>query len=189
MGCSELQTVLVSTLMIIVPFEYNQFTQEPHRPNLRNCLYEQNRRCREKDPTTEIRSWEAVRKSLVLLKNGKSADEEMQPTCKILVVRTHADILVYQCGGWTIEWQGASGRIAAGTTILDVIKSTVDPATNVVFSENPNSNFVKEGDFSYVIVVFKETPYAEMHGNRINRTIQNLAQAPFRVSAKLLSVW
>ncbi|KAK8971210.1 hypothetical protein KSP40_PGU004381 [Platanthera guangdongensis] len=114
----------------------------------------------------------------------------MPPTCKNLVVRTHANNLVYQCGGWTIEWKGASGRITAGTTILDVIKSTVvDPATNVVFSENPNSNFVNQGDFSYVIVVFKETLYAEMHGNRINRTIQNLVQAPFRVSAKLLSVW
>ncbi|KAK8971211.1 hypothetical protein KSP40_PGU004380 [Platanthera guangdongensis] len=40
-----------------------------------------------------------------------------------------------------------------------------------VFSENPDSNFVKEGNFSYAIVVVKETPYAEMHGNRVNLTI------------------
>lgn len=57
---------------------------------------------------------EAVRKSLVLLKNGKSADKPLLPlekkTQKILVAGSHADNLGYQCGGWTIEWQGLSGN-------------------------------------------------------------------------------
>jgi len=29
---------------------------------------------------------------------------------KILIAGTHADNLGYQCGGWTIEWQGESGN-------------------------------------------------------------------------------
>jgi hypothetical protein len=29
-----------------------------------------------------------------------------------------------QCGGWTIEWQGKSGNITPGTTILDAIEAT-----------------------------------------------------------------
>ena len=57
---------------------------------------------------------EAVRKSLVLLKNGESADKPLLPlpkkASKILVAGTHADNLGHQCGGWTIEWQGLSGN-------------------------------------------------------------------------------
>lgn len=75
---------------------------------------------------------EAVRKSLVLLKNGKSTYEPLLPlpkkAPKILVAGSHADNLGYQCGGWTIEWQGASGRITLGDQlsshfILDVDSS------------------------------------------------------------------
>lgn len=61
---------------------------------------------------------EAVRKSLVLLKNGKNADKPFLPldrTAKrILVTGTHADDLGYQCGGWTKTWFGLSGRITIG---------------------------------------------------------------------------
>lgn len=61
---------------------------------------------------------EAVRKSLVLLKNGKSINESLLPLPKkarnILVAGSHADNLGYQCGGWTIEWQGDSGNITVG---------------------------------------------------------------------------
>ena len=57
---------------------------------------------------------EAVRKSLVLLKNGKSTSQPLLPlpkkAPKILVAGTHADNLGYQCGGWTIEWQGVAGN-------------------------------------------------------------------------------
>ena len=61
---------------------------------------------------------EAVRKSLVLLKNGKYSNQPLLPlpkkVSKVLVVGSHADNLGYQCGGWTIEWKGASGNITAG---------------------------------------------------------------------------
>lgn len=61
---------------------------------------------------------EAVRKSLVLLKNGNSEKQILLPlpkkTSKILVTGTHADNIGYQCGGWTVEWQGVSGNITAG---------------------------------------------------------------------------
>jgi len=63
-------------------------------------------------------SREAVRKSLVLLKNGQGPKKPFLPldknAKKILVAGTHADNLGYQCGGWTITWDGGSGRPTIG---------------------------------------------------------------------------
>lgn len=56
---------------------------------------------------------EAVKKSLVLLQNGKPGEEPLLPLpkkAKILVAGSHADNLGYQCGGWTITWQGLGGN-------------------------------------------------------------------------------
>ncbi|XP_020160324.1 uncharacterized protein [Aegilops tauschii subsp. strangulata] len=119
---------------------------------------------------------EAVRKSLVLLKNGKSAYTPLLPlpkkAGKILVAGSHADNLGNQCGGWTITWQGLTGNDnTTGTTILSAIKSTVDPSTQVVFSENPDSTAVDSGNYDYAIVVIGEPPYAETFGDSLNLTI------------------
>lgn len=119
---------------------------------------------------------EAVRKSLVLLKNGESAAKPLLPlpkkATKILVAGSHADNLGYQCGGWTIEWQGLGGNnLTSGTTILTAIKNTVDPSTEVVYKENPDAEFVKSNNFSYAIVVVGEPPYAETFGDSLNLTI------------------
>lgn len=61
---------------------------------------------------------EAVRKSLVLLKNGQSAKKPLLPlpkkSSKILVAGSHADNIGNQCGGWTVTWQGKSGDITTG---------------------------------------------------------------------------
>ncbi|KAK9122961.1 hypothetical protein Sjap_012563 [Stephania japonica] len=119
---------------------------------------------------------EAVRKSLVLLKNGKSADEPVLPLPKnasrILVAGSHANNLGLQCGGWTSTWQGMSGNnITQGTTILSGITSAVDPSTEVVYSENPGVDFIKSNNFSHAIVVVGEPPYAEYYGDNLNLTM------------------
>ncbi|XP_062082466.1 uncharacterized protein LOC133788857 [Humulus lupulus] len=119
---------------------------------------------------------EAVRKSLVLLKNGKSASQPLLPlpkkAKKILVAGSHADNLGNQCGGWTISWQGLSGNdLTIGTTILNAVKNTVDPTTQVVYSEKPEADFVKSNKFDYAIVVVGEPPYAETFGDSLNLTI------------------
>lgn len=55
-----------------------------------------------------------MRKTLVLLKNGKNDSAPLLPlpkkVPKLLVAGTHADNLGYQCGGWTIKWQGFNGN-------------------------------------------------------------------------------
>ncbi|KAL4352566.1 hypothetical protein GQ457_06G017110 [Hibiscus cannabinus] len=126
---------------------------------------------------------EAVRKSLVLLKNGESVDPPLLPlpkkASKILLAGSHADNLGYQCGGWTIEWPGDEEALRTyatpfswtGTTILTAIKNTVDPSTEVVYNENPDVEFVKSNNFSYAIVVVGEHPYVETNGDSLNLTI------------------
>ncbi|TYG37223.1 hypothetical protein ES288_D13G124500v1 [Gossypium darwinii] len=102
---------------------------------------------------------EAVRRSLVLLKNGHYADQPLLPlpkkTSKILVAGSHADNLGYQCG----------------TTVLTAIKNTVDSSTNVVYEENPDPKFVKSNNFSCAVVVVGEHPYVETKGDSMNLTI------------------
>lgn len=64
---------------------------------------------------------EAVRKSMVLLKNhGRNSGKHLLPLTKnakrILIAGTHADDLGYQCGGWTKSKYGMSGGITIGTS-------------------------------------------------------------------------
>ncbi|KAH7302622.1 hypothetical protein KP509_23G080000 [Ceratopteris richardii] len=132
---------------------------------------------------------EAVRKSLVLLKNGKSKNDPILPlskhASKILVAGSHANDIGRQCGGWTITWQGQAGNITPGTTVLDAIKSTVHSSTQVVYEESPDTSFAKGKGFDYAIVVVGEEPYAEMLGDNTNltipdggiRTIQNVCSS------------
>ncbi|KAG2384267.1 Beta-xylosidase/alpha-L-arabinofuranosidase 1 [Vigna angularis] len=119
---------------------------------------------------------EAVRKSLVLLKNGENLKQPVLPLPKrasrVLVAGSHADNLGYQCGGWTIEWQGVTGNnVTKGTTILNAIKNTVYKDTEVVYKENPDLDYVKSNNFSYAIMVVGEKPYAETKGDSLNLTI------------------
>ncbi|MBA0706590.1 hypothetical protein Golax_018691 [Gossypium laxum] len=119
---------------------------------------------------------QAVRKSLVLLKNGKPGNPPILPlpknAGKIVVAGSHANNLGYQCGGWTIEWQGVSGNNwTAGTTILDGIKATVDKRTKVVYKKKPSDTYSSKEKMDYGIVVVGEVPYAETNGDSQNLTI------------------
>ncbi|XP_031371704.1 uncharacterized protein LOC116187211 isoform X1 [Punica granatum] len=108
---------------------------------------------------------EAVRKSLVLLKNGKDPEKPLLPldknARKILVAGSHADDLGYQCGAWTVSWTGGSGRTTIGTTILDAIKRTVGPETEVIFEQCPSADTLSAHDFAFAVVAVGEPPYAE----------------------------
>nr|GMD12396.1 beta-glucosidase BoGH3B-like [Ipomoea batatas] len=112
---------------------------------------------------------EAVRKSLVLLKNGKDTTKPFLPLDKnakrILVAGQHADDLGFQCGGWTKTWDGQSGRITIGTTILDAIRASVGGETEVVYEQNPSLDTFSNQQFSFSIVVVGEAPYCESGGD------------------------
>ncbi|CAH9070901.1 unnamed protein product [Cuscuta europaea] len=112
---------------------------------------------------------EAVRKSVVLLKNGKDTLKPFLPLDKnakcILVAGQHADDLGFQCGGWTKTWDGRSGRITIGTTILDAIKAAVGEETELVYEQNPSPATFSNRSFSFSIVIVGEPPYCESGGD------------------------
>jgi len=104
---------------------------------------------------------EAVRQSMVLLKNDKNT----LPLAKhksILVAGSKANDLGSQCGGWTIGWQGSTGPITAGTTILQALQKTAAKGAKVEYSTAASG--AEKADV--VVVVVGETPYAETTGDR-----------------------
>jgi beta-glucosidase len=98
---------------------------------------------------------EAVQKSQVLLKN-----DNMLPLAKdknYLVCGSGADDIGKQCGGWTIEWQGALGDITEGTTIWEGISEQA--------SATLSADGKTDGSFDAAVVVIGENPYTEMEGD------------------------
>jgi beta-glucosidase len=111
---------------------------------------------------------EAVRKSLVLLKNDNKTLPISKKVARIHVAGKSADDLGNQCGGWTIQWQGQSGKVTpGGTTILEAIKAAASPSTKVTFS---NDGTGAEGATLGVVVV-GERPYAEGSGDRADLSL------------------
>ncbi|TWP51041.1 glycoside hydrolase family 3 protein [Lentzea tibetensis] len=112
---------------------------------------------------------EAVRESLVLLKNNKRV-LPLAKRSKVLVVGKSADSMQNQTGGWTLTWQGTGNTNADfpnGTTVLGGLKAALGDA-NVVFSETGD---VDPAGFDAVIAVIGETPYAEGVGD-LRRTLE-----------------
>ncbi|MGQ3045735.1 MAG: glycoside hydrolase family 3 protein [Niveispirillum sp.] len=107
---------------------------------------------------------EAVRKSLVLLKN-QGGVLPLSPKAKVLVAGDGADNIGKQAGGWTISWQGTGNRndeFPGATSILDGIKETVAAAGGSVAYDKAGA-FKDKPDVA--IVVFGEEPYAEFQGD------------------------
>jgi beta-glucosidase len=110
---------------------------------------------------------EAVRKSLVLLKNNDQL-LPLQPNQHILITGDAADNIGKQCGGWTLTWQGTGNSndnfphgISIGKGLqaaLEQIGSTVEISTDGSFQNKPD----------VAVVIYGEEPYAEFMGDRPN---------------------
>jgi len=111
---------------------------------------------------------DAVRQSLVLLKNDNRALPISKTVRRIHVAGRSADDVGNQCGGWTITWQGASGNVTpGGTTILGAIKRAVSAATQVTYAKDGSG----AAGADVGVVVVGETPYAEWFGDRTDLAI------------------
>lgn len=105
---------------------------------------------------------EAAAKSQVLLKNdGGLLPLDGEKKQKLYVAGSNADDIGNQAGGWTISWQGSSGPITPGTSILDGIRQ-VAPDAPVTFSKDASA---PTDGHDVGVVVVGETPYAEGIGD------------------------
>jgi len=107
---------------------------------------------------------EAVRKSLVLLKN-KGGALPLKRGGRILVVGAGADSLPMQAGGWSLTWQGDQTKTADypnADTLLAAMRKELGQ-DNVDYSADGNG--VDVGRYSAVVMVAAEAPYAEMKGD------------------------
>jgi beta-glucosidase len=109
----------------------------------------------------------AVRESMVLLKNDRKLLPLSKTAGKILVAGAKSNDIGSQCGGWTITWQGMTGTVTRGTTILDAVKN-VRGESNVIFSADGTSR--DKADIALVVV--GETPYAEGNGDNRNPSLK-----------------
>jgi beta-glucosidase len=121
---------------------------------------------------------QAVRESLVLLRNENEVLPLQQDTPVIFIAGEGANNIGLQSGGWTLEWRGKPGDENEGTTILSGIRTAAGSRTRIEynsagdFSEFSNS----EGNpltADAGIVVLAEEPYAEGVGDRENISLSD----------------
>ncbi len=115
---------------------------------------------------------EAVAQSAVLLKN----EDGLLPLSKdtrLIFVAGEANDLGLQAGGWSIEWQGKSGPITDGTTLLQALEQSESTDSQLVFDRFGNfddqvnsSGAPLQADVA--VVVLAEQPYAEGKGDRVD---------------------
>ena len=112
---------------------------------------------------------EAVRESLVVLKNNGNVLPLAKTAKRILVAGRSADDIGDQCGGWTIDWQGKSGTTTTtgGTTLLAAIEHTASKNTKVTYSRDGSGGAGAE----VAVVVVGEKPYAEFEGDRADLSL------------------
>ena len=109
---------------------------------------------------------QAVRESQVLLKNAGNVLPLAKTNNKIFVAGKNADNIGNQSGGWTISWQGGSGAVTTGTTILQGIRAAVGTGTTVTYNQNGTGI---DSSYRVAVAVVGETPYAEGAGDRPER--------------------
>ncbi len=103
---------------------------------------------------------EAVRKSQVLLKN-QGGLLPAPPTGTFIIAGPGADNIGQQSGGWTVSWQGTGNTnkdFPGGTSIAAGLTTQIEAAGGSVTSDT-------NADADVAIIVFGESPYAEMQGD------------------------
>lgn len=107
---------------------------------------------------------DAVRKSLVLLKNENGL-LPLRSKVNVLVAGDGADNIGKQSGGWTVTWQGTENSNAdfpGGTSIFKGIQASV-AAAGGTSTLSVDGGYRSKPDVA--VVVFGENPYAEWYGN------------------------
>ena len=125
----------------------------------------------------------AVRESLVLLKNQRSA-LPIRRGMRVLVVGKTANSVPNQSGGWSLTWQGDE-TTNADYPDADTLLAGIEAAAgkdNVTFVEKPDR--VDPASFDVAIAVIGETPYAETKGDlALPKTLTHTQRYPEDLAA------
>jgi len=121
---------------------------------------------------------QAVRESLVLLKNENSVLPLKKDTPVIFVAGEGANDIGLQSGGWTLEWQGKKGNDNEGTTIFSGLRATVSAGSQIEYNRDGDFSEFKDASGNQQIadvgiVVLAENPYAEGVGDRADISLTN----------------
>lgn len=107
----------------------------------------------------------AVQQSVVLLKNKAGVLPLKEASLQhLFVCGKGVNDLGLACGGWSTSWQGASGAITEGTTIMEALTKAL-PRTSVTYDvcgEGLDSSLHQV----VLCVVSEDPPYAEWFGDR-----------------------
>lgn len=109
---------------------------------------------------------EAAAASAVLLRNNDGTVPIIGGS--VLVAGVGADDIGLQCGAWTIEWQGGTGAITPGTTIVDGLRRL---APELTIEYRPDASFAAGETAPVGLVVVAEPPHAEGQGDRADLTL------------------
>src|SRR5690606_27274733 len=126
---------------------------------------------------------EAVRKSLVLLKNQGVLP--LKPGGRLLVAGDGADDIARQSGGWTLTWQGTgvdNSHFPGATSLWDGLQEAVTSAGGLA-ELSPDGSFTAKPDAA--VVIFGEKPYAEFQGDRASLQLDAELAAPYETMRKL----
>lgn len=109
---------------------------------------------------------EAVRKSIVLLKNDDLTLPVRKDISRLIIAGRAANDIGLQCGGWTIKWQGKAGAITTGTTLLEGLQAALPPAAEIVYDPAGQFEALADQPAELGMVVLAEEPYAEGFGDQ-----------------------
>lgn len=127
---------------------------------------------------------EAVRKSLVLLKNNDSV-LPIKPNARVLVAGPGANNITMQSGGWTLSWQGVDNGpndFPGATSIYEGLKSQLEAGGGQAWL-SPDGSVTQKPDVA--IVVFGEKPYAEYMGDQTDVALHYDNQESLALMQKL----
>ena len=126
---------------------------------------------------------EAVRKSLVLLKNQGVLP--LAPGGRLLVAGEGADDIARQSGGWTLSWQGTgvdNSHFPGATSLFAGLKQAVEAGGGTA-RLSPDGLWNEKPDAA--VVVFGEKPYAEFQGDRATLALDAELTGPYETMRKL----
>jgi beta-glucosidase len=114
-------------------------------------------------PASRALAREAVRRSLVLLKNDGALP--IRASARVLVTGPGSDSIPMQCGGWSVTWQGndtSNQDFPGAESVTAAIQRAVEAGGGRLVDD---SDLTGPNRPEVAVVVYGEPPYAEMFGD------------------------